>query len=277
MDHLFFPVRVLDREWAEKFADGEIFMRSLSQFGSWKRLEVKDDGTLVNSFRGDISEGAIKNVSEAEKDDFFRSLPNEIKDAFKNGKMIDMGDPQYFHLLCFYSLRYHYIARQFESPSEKIKQFGDTAVVIKDTDAFLIRLLERLESAEKYIFLLNPIRYYEENSPQTLNPFFCKTTTYSWQNELRIAIAQLDEKAVLPNGEHPIINSTEPLKLEIGSLRDIIQMVPIDDFIHGTWDMSQVRFANSITERSVIDIIMQTTKEIISEYTPTKWNYIFSI
>lgn len=277
MDKLFFPVRILDREWAERFADGEIFMRSLSEFGVWKRLKVKDDETLANSFRGDIGEGAIKNVLNAEDDEFFRLFPDELKKVIKKGKIIDNGDAQYFNILCLYCLRYDYVNRRFESPSEKIKQFGDTAVVLEDTTTFLDRLLERVERREKYAFLLNLIEYYSEDTMKPLNPFFNKSESYIWQNELRIAIGRLNEEKVLKNGKYPLIESTEPLKLYIGSLRNIVQLVPIDDFIHGTWDMSKVQFANSIRGDSPIDKAMKITSKIVSEYNPKGDGFIFDV
>ena len=31
----FIPVKVTDREWAEKLLDGEVFMRPLYEFGAW--------------------------------------------------------------------------------------------------------------------------------------------------------------------------------------------------------------------------------------------------
>ena len=40
----FIPVKVTDREWAEKLLDGEVFMRPLYEFGAWNLK--KEDKTF---------------------------------------------------------------------------------------------------------------------------------------------------------------------------------------------------------------------------------------
>ena len=277
MEKLFLPVRILDRRWAEKFVEGEIFMRSLSEFGTWNRLINKDDLNLANSFRGDLSEGATKNVSNPNEDDFFKLLPDELKKHIKSGKIMDDADIQYFNLLCFYCLYFNATNNNFEKPSKDIKKFGDTAVIITNMDIFLNRLLERVERNEKYAFLINPIKYYSEEKTKNLNPLFNKSKFYSWQNELRIAVGRLDENNKLSNGNYPIIQSTKPLVLNVGSLRDITITVSTDDFINGVWKASNLFLADSNNDLSLLKIAMQQTNKIMANYQSNKSRYTFDI
>ena len=61
----FIPVKVTDREWAEKLLDGEVFMRPLYEFGAWNLK--KEDKQLNNSFRGDLCEGMSGIFGEVEE------------------------------------------------------------------------------------------------------------------------------------------------------------------------------------------------------------------
>lgn len=281
MNNLFVPVRIMDRKWARKFVDGIIFMRSLSDFGSWNRLDIiknsNANGTLVNNFRGDLNEGAIRTISNPDDDEFFKNFPNDLKAHIKAGKIIDYGDIRYFNILCLYCLRYFSDARKFENPSARLKEFGDTAIVITDTNAFLDRFLEQVEWKIRYAFLTNHIKYYSEDTTKTLNPLFNKTCNYEWQNELRIALGRLNVHKKLKNGNYPILESDAPLKLRIGPLNDITMLVPIEDFINGNWDKDQVKFANSLTQDSPIDKMIQNTEKIMSEYNPKKFSAVFTI
>ena len=281
MNDLFVPVRILDRKWARKFVDGIIYMRSLSDFGSWKRLDIvknsKVSDTLVNNFRGDLNEGAIKTISNPDDDEFFKTFPDDLKAHMKAGKIIDYGDIRYFNILCLFCLRYFPDAGKFEIPSERLKEFGDTAIVITDTNAFLNRLLEQVEWKTRYTCLINFIRYYSEDTTETLNPLFNKTCDYEWQKELRIALGRLNLSKKLKNGNYPILESDAPLKLRIGPLNDITMLVPIEDFINGNWDKDKVKFANSLTQVSPIDNMIQKTEKMMSEYNTKKFSSIFTI
>ena len=53
MENPYYLVKVVDRQWAEKFMEGEVFMRAISCFGDLSRRS-KDS---QNQFRGDVLEG----------------------------------------------------------------------------------------------------------------------------------------------------------------------------------------------------------------------------
>lgn len=65
----FIPVKITDRIWAERLLSGEMFMRSLSEFGIWdKESPVKDDN------RKDIFEGAVSTYGSPECSPFLKGV-----------------------------------------------------------------------------------------------------------------------------------------------------------------------------------------------------------
>ena len=274
MEEVFVPVRILDKKWSFKFVNGEIFMRSLADFGLWKRFENIGNEMLFNNYRGDICEGAFKTVVKPEDGGFFKDLPDSMQEHFLGGKLIDYGEIMFFNVLCMYCLHYYPLTDKFETPSQRLKEFGDTAVVITDMNAFFDRLFEQIEWKKRYASLVNTVEYYKDDATKDLNPMFNKTFGYSWQNELRIAVGRLDIHHKLKNGKYPLIHSDAPLKLRIGRLDDITRLVPIDDFISGNWDKSGMKFSSS---SFFLKNAIATTEEIMSEYTPGTYKPMFTI
>lgn len=274
MEKVFVPVRILDKKWALKFISGEIFMRSLADFGSWNRFDNIGNEKIVNNYRGDLCEGAFKTIAKPEDDGFLKHLPDSMQEHFISGKLIDYGEIMYFNVLCMYCQHYYPLANKFETPSKRLKEFGDTAVVITDMNAFFDRLFEQIEWKKKYTAMVNVVEYYGEKETKELNPLFNKTKFYSWQNELRIAVGKLDIHHKLKNGKYPLIRSDAPLKLRIGRLDDITRLVPIADFISGNWDKSGIKLSQS---SFFLKNAIATTKAIMSEYTPGTYKPMFTI
>ena len=272
----FVLARVMDRQWAEKFVEGEIFMRSLSDFGAWNVVKNKDDATLANNFRGDISEGAVKFIKNFEDDKLSTIFSDDIKSVIKQARLIDNGI-QYLNTLCLYCLQYDDKKKTFELPSPQLKNFGDTAIVINFPNLFLQRLLKLLNNERKYMFLLNRVKYYLPDHTKLLDPLFNKTQSYSWQNELRIAIGRLDMSKIACGDRFPLVETTDPLLLHIGSLRDIVQMVPIADFISGNWNKKGVNLVNLTKNTDIYVQKIKATEQIMTNYMPSRVNLQFSI
>lgn len=85
----FIPVKVTDREWAEKLLDGEVFMRPLYEFGAWNLK--KEDKQLNNSFRGDLCEGMSGIFGEVEECPIYDSFDENVKKYIKRIWYIDDG------------------------------------------------------------------------------------------------------------------------------------------------------------------------------------------
>ena len=89
----FIPVKVTDREWAEKLLDGEVFMRPLYEFGAWNLK--KEDKQLNNSFRGDLCEGMSGIFGEVEECQIYDSFDENVKKYIKQIWYSLNGEDQY--------------------------------------------------------------------------------------------------------------------------------------------------------------------------------------
>ena len=43
MNKHFIPVKILQKEYADKLVQGEVFMRALYEFGSWGKLDISNE------------------------------------------------------------------------------------------------------------------------------------------------------------------------------------------------------------------------------------------
>lgn len=61
---LRFPVKITDKQWADKLQDGSVFMRSLYEYGSWSAIEraKNSDTKMKDGIQGDIKEGVVRRV-----------------------------------------------------------------------------------------------------------------------------------------------------------------------------------------------------------------------
>lgn len=98
----FIPVKVTDREWAEKLLDGEVFMRPLYEFGAWNLK--KEDKQLNNSFRGDLCEGMSGIFGEVEECPIYDSFDENVKKYIKQIWYIDDTDIKYFKIFSLYCI-----------------------------------------------------------------------------------------------------------------------------------------------------------------------------
>ena len=125
---------------------------------------------------------------------------------------------------------------EYEKPDERLREFGDTAVIILHPNEFLRRVLDalQLQYRDNINFRIDEVHYYPDDYYGNLDEF-CKRASFSWQNELRIRIALLDGNQVLIGEDGPLrkmlIRDREPITLEIGDIRDITVQIPVDDLI----------------------------------------------
>ena len=104
--HKFIPVRVTSKQRTESFLNGEIYMSPLYRFGSWGRRDGASD--VQKNFRGDMTEGAVHVFSDPIEGglNMLSSIPDSIKPLVDKITWVDLGDLQYYKVLCFYSLLY---------------------------------------------------------------------------------------------------------------------------------------------------------------------------
>jgi len=277
VSNLYIPARITDRVWAEKFVEGQIFMRSLTEFGAWEAVQRYTKDELNNSFRGDLREGTVKVVANPDDDNFFSTFPEELKMGIKHAAILDVGDIQYFNILCLCCIDYMPELRQFISPSKRMKEFGDAAVIIKDMNEFLLRLMKGIEKiGKKVCLLMEKVEYYSFDETKILNPLFNKKQDHEYQNELRIAIGRLDLNKPTSDDKYELCTSTEPLKVEIGDISDITIVLPIDDFC--AFKRLDSAIFPMIDRRSdIFNRLLKETQETMSRFESRKQTFTFDI
>jgi hypothetical protein len=217
----FYLVKIMDNVWINKFLNGEIYMRALSDFGSWDLENKLKSHDLNNYFRGDAWEGICETLDLSKPDDFFRLLPDDLVNAISAFGYVG-DDYKYERILCLYCLKYNPTNNLFEKPDERMAEFGDTAAIILNPCEFLRRIIYALERKFKKAFWLafKAVSYNDIlRIPGSYNEF-CKSNSYSWQNEYRLAV-----------DTESFHNDTNPFILRIGSIRDICTSVSTKDLM----------------------------------------------
>lgn len=286
MKRKFIPVKITDKKWADRFVQGELFMRALADFGVWNRLQNIENTKINNNFRGDLREATVRHVEENfESEQFLLGMPSELINAIKTVDYIDYSDMQYFKLFCLYNLYYNEKSGTFEDPDQWLASFGDTAVIITDMDAFIKRFLIALFAQEDknnthFIPVANIVEYYAPETADIKTPLFHKTNSYAWQNELRIAIGELDTHnnfSTSPDQRYPLIQSTDPILLNIGSIEDITLLIPVQDFISLDLPTELPKRCVEITPESLLGKIIDETQQQFKNYAPKQTKLIFTI
>lgn len=116
--------------------------------------------------------------------------------------------------------------KQLEIDSRCFSEFGDHAVIIHKPQEFINRVHKEIKE-QSYNGACDVIEYIDpKNPPQTEiftnDPIFYKHEKYSYQKEFRIAIETGN-------------SNTEPLKLNVGDLKDITVLCPaqeVNDLIY---------------------------------------------
>lgn len=153
-------------------------------------------------------------------------------------------------IFCLYALEYDEELNQFIRPDSRIADFGDTAVIIHNPHEFLRRVCCEMLQRFKNDFWTSFMRVEYNVDFSTSQPYdeFCKSPSYSWQNEFRIVLdlAQgrfdpetlskvTDFARITFPGE--IVEDTNPdsladsITLNIGNIRDICISMSVAEFI----------------------------------------------
>ena len=230
----FIPVKVTDREWAEKLLDGEVFMRPLYEFGAWNLK--KEDKQLNNSFRGDLCEGMSGIFGEGEECPIYDSFDENVKKYIKQIWYIDDTDIKYFKIFSLYCMEYDPSTNFFLKPNPKMCEFGDTAVIIADYNEFIERFGKALfKKYDSVVSMMDRVKFYNFRETRETNPLFEKHEKYSYQNELRMAFCELRENkfamGINSDTSKEIVEDLTPVKLQIGNIRDIAYAIPIENFL----------------------------------------------
>ncbi len=243
----YYLVKVVNKKWADKLIDGEIFMRTIACFGDLSRRSEDSN----NQFRGDSLEGfSFSFENHHNPFGFMKDSNGNISEIVSN--QVGLIDVLTYRekIFCLYALEYDELLNQFVRPDSRIADFGDTAVIIHNPKDFLHRvcyaMLQRFGNDFWTSFMR--VKYNVEFSISQPYDEFSKSPSYSWQNEFRIALdlaqGRFDPKTLSDitdcakitfPGE--IVEDTNPdsladaITLNIGNIRDICISMPVAEFI----------------------------------------------
>lgn len=222
---LFVPAKITDRKWADKLMDGEIYMQPLSAFASYE--DLRNSG--IDSFRGDPYEGISSISLDINSDKVAQLIDEKVRSQIKGIVHIDTEALPFYKLFCLCCVKYNFYSGAFERPDSRMEKFGNTVIVFRDFNSFLERLLDALKKiyGDMFVFLCDHVNYLDLQNPGKVMPVFTKRPDFAYQNELRLAICELDNQ----NEElHEIKKKMGSLTLNIGSIRDIADEISFEDF-----------------------------------------------
>jgi hypothetical protein len=247
----YYLVKITEREFADKLLDGEIFMKPLSAFGDLLRRGKESS----NEFRGDVLEGVSHSFSSRDDSSFFRDTLD-----VEESQPVGMGQiSEYFlqeRIFSLYCLEYSEDVSAFIAPDRRLLDFGDTAVIIFEPLVFLRRITDfMLQKYEESFWVgAKRVRYLVDLTKFIEYDEFTKTSSYSWQNEYRIALdlsnGYLDQQAWVEDdhktnmtdfakimflnqgGKVDANLKREPTILKIGDIRDICTTVTTNELIN---------------------------------------------
>lgn len=243
MENPYFLVKVVDNQWAEKFMDGEVFMRAIACFGDLSKRS-KDS---QNQFRGDVLEGlsySFKNHRNPFA--YIEDTSGSISEIAPN--QVGLIDVLTYRekIFCLYVLEYDIQKSQFIVPDERISEFGDTAVIVYKPRVFLDRVVQEMLRRFGNDFWTSFMRVDYDVDFSFERPYneFSKAPSYSWQKEFRIALdlaqgkfdpdtigsitdfARLTFPGQIEEDTNPD-SLADSITLNIGDMRDISISVPV--------------------------------------------------
>jgi TPR repeat protein len=189
----YYLVKVTAKEFAEKLLDGEVFMRSISWFVPFERWSRdKSQPYMHKPSVDDSMEGFTKSLGG--KPNPLGHWVNEsgepINDGFRKSGLIDMLLLRE-KIYCLFALEYDESKDCFVKPDAKMRDFGDTAVVITDPDEFLKRVINAVKQRFcdiDYYLAFRRVSYDVDLDSSDVYNEFHKTKAYADQKEFRIAL-----------------------------------------------------------------------------------------
>ena len=228
----YYLVKFIDKKWADKLLDGEVFMRAIACFGDILRRSSDSQ----NEFRGDILEGI----------------------HYSFGNQVGLIDVLTYRekIYCLYVLEFDEKKQRFIKPDNRILEFGDTAVIIHNTEEFLRRIcytmLDRF--GNEFWTSFQRVKYDVDFSLERPYDEFCKTDAYAYQKEFRIVLdlakgkfnpeqlkdvtdfARLTFPGTIEEDNNPD-SLSDSLILNIGDIRDISISIPASDLFNNDFNL----------------------------------------
>lgn len=222
---MYLPVKILEKKYADEMIAGRMMMRPLADFGIWK---IGAKRSVNDSARKDVREGTAYVPDDNDKDEFFNSIPQDMKDVISFPFYINERD-KYTRLFCMYRLQFNPSTNDFDILSSRMSELGDTAVIVTYPQEFLRRITNWCMSQANGLFIpsVGDIVYKSINKDKGYWGLWVKDESYSWQNEVRIS-AQLRPDII---GNMKDLDLT-PWITDIGDISDIAVKKPIAELFN---------------------------------------------
>ena len=222
--------------------NGTIYINPLASFGVANLSSMKKD--IQNKYRGDLNEGLSTNTNMNNLASINRAVSffQDIGGIPRNVNSIGEIDSRFLseNIYCLSALFFDSEKRELIKLNDKMSQFADNknglAIVIYNVEEFLNRIIRTLSNSlgSPYWIAYGLVNYdFDEHSNFEADEF-TKERSFSYQQEFRIAINILENNfRVRKNINTLKYNSKEgTLSLNIGSIRDIAFVLPVEDYIN---------------------------------------------
>jgi hypothetical protein len=184
------------------YENGTIYMNTVQYFRDREDAELRGDkyegvSELINYPRGIFEIPSIN----------FKG--NYLNIHLRKGYERTLGN--IYSLYCISSFT---IDNPFDfTIDERVRGFGTHCLMILDNVSFLNRIEEALQKSN-YKYHHNFIEYYDRYEKNGIIDVFDKQNTFAYQKEFRIYVESV---------------SNEPLVLKVGSLKDIAQVITVEE------------------------------------------------
>ena len=143
-------------------------------------------------------------------------------------------------------------------PDPRVRGFGDTAIVFRDFNTFLVRWGRALEARyHDWVDLLDRINYYSPSTNRMLVPLFEKSEEYSYQKELRLTFC----RSAKFDDYYRIALEKDPVIVNVDDIRDIAYAVPIDKFLDASGVVGRHYFPEPGDLNVPYDFMVNQTRE----------------
>ncbi|MCD8379688.1 MAG: hypothetical protein LUC95_05115 [Lachnospiraceae bacterium] len=231
-----------DAKYTMALLNGTIYINPLASFGVGSLFSEKKE--MLNKYRGDLNEGLSTNIdvnnptSINQAITFFQDIGGIPRDANAIGEI----DTRFLseNVYCLSALFYDSEKGELLPLNEKLVQFADKkqglAIVIYDVKQFLYRIIQTLSDSlgSLYWVAYGLVDYdFDEHSNEETDEF-TKEQAFSYQQEFRISINLVEDSCRVRKNTGNLKYDSEKgtISLNIGSIRDIAFVLPVEDYIN---------------------------------------------
>jgi len=191
-------VKILPKQYAEDFLDGNLYLNPASYFSSIDKSDAE---------RFDANE-AVLEAWQTKKIEIFDDKTRSWLEigGVQNPAILRDGSHDHLNLLCVYAMT----DRDGDDFDPRNQGFGDTAIFIRDLSQFIARM-RTAASAQSKRLAHGPVEYVDRATYHGRMGTFRKFSEFQHQNEFRFVI----------NG-----GDRTPCRLNVGDVRDITFVAP---------------------------------------------------